>query len=31
MGFKAKVKIEDGIGELINVFTHSKENIINNY
>ena len=31
MGFKAKVRIEDGIGELINVFTHSKENIINNY
>ncbi|MDC0205311.1 NAD-dependent epimerase/dehydratase family protein [Pelagibacteraceae bacterium] len=30
-GFKAKVKIEDGISELINVFTHSKEKIINNY
>ena len=31
MGFKATVKIEDGIEELINVFTYSKENIINNY
>jgi nucleoside-diphosphate-sugar epimerase len=30
-GFKAKVQIEDGISELINVFTHSKEKIINNY
>jgi nucleoside-diphosphate-sugar epimerase len=30
-GFKAKVKIEDGIEELIKVFTHSKEKIINNY
>jgi len=30
-GFKAKVKIEDGIDELIKVFTHSKEKIVNNY
>lgn len=30
-GFKAKVSIEKGIGELIQVFTHSKEKIINNY
>ena len=30
-GFKAKVKIEDGIKELINIFSHSKEKIINNY
>ena len=30
-GFKAKVKIEDGIKELIDVFTYSKEKIINNY
>ena len=30
-GFKAKIKIESGIDELINVFTNSKENIINNY
>jgi len=30
-GFKAKVKIEDGIEELIKVFTHSNEKIINNY
>jgi nucleoside-diphosphate-sugar epimerase len=30
-GFKAKVKIEDGIDELIKVFTYSKEKIINNY
>jgi len=30
-GFKAKVKIEDGIEELINIFSHSKEKIINNY
>ena len=30
-GFKAKVKIDDGISELINIFTHSKEKIINNY
>ena len=30
-GFKAKVRIEDGIKELIDVFTYSKEKIINNY
>jgi len=30
-GFKAKIKIEEGINELIKVFTHSKEKIINNY
>ena len=30
-GFKAKVSIEKGIAELIQVFTHSKEKIINNY
>ena len=30
-GFKAKIKIEDGIRELINVFSHSKERFINNY
>ena len=30
-GFKAKIKIESGINELIKVFTHSRENIINNY
>ena len=30
-GFKAKIKIEKGIKELINVFLHSKEKIINNY
>lgn len=30
-GFKAKIKIEEGINELIKVFTHSKEEIINNY
>ena len=30
-GFKANVKIEDGIEELINIFSHSKEKIINNY
>ena len=30
-GFKAKIKIENGIDELINVFTNTKENIINNY
>jgi len=31
MGFKPKVKIEDGIKELIKIFIHSKEKIINNY
>ncbi len=30
-GFKAKIKIEDGIKELINIFTYSKEKITNNY
>ena len=30
-GFKAKVSIENGISELIQVFSHSKEKIINNY
>ena len=30
-GFKAKIKLEKGINELINVFNNSKENIINNY
>ena len=31
MGFKAKTKIEDGIDELIKVFSYSKEKIVNNY
>ena len=30
-GFKAKTSIEKGIKELINIFTYSKEKIINNY
>ena len=30
-GFKAKIKIENGTGELIKVFNNAKENIINNY
>ena len=30
-GFKAKIKIESGINELISVFTNTKENIVNNY
>ena len=30
-GFKAKISIEEGIEELIQVFTHSREKIINNY
>ena len=30
-GFKAKIKIEDGISELINIFSNSKEKFINNY
>ena len=29
-GFKAKIKIEEGISELIKVFSHSKTKIINN-
>ena len=30
-GFKAKIKIESGIEELIKVFSNSTEKIINNY
>ena len=30
-GFKAKIKLEIGINELINVFKNNKEKIINNY
>ena len=30
-GFKPKIKIEEGIKELIKIFTHNKERIINNY
>jgi len=30
-GFKAKIKIEEGIAELIKVFTNNKTKIINNY
>ena len=30
-GFSAKIKIEEGINELIKVFSHSREKIINNY
>ena len=30
-GFKAKTKIEDGISELISIFSNSKEKFINNY
>tara|TARA_B100000965_G_scaffold391443_1_gene399497 strand:- start:1306 stop:2241 length:936 start_codon:yes stop_codon:yes gene_type:complete len=30
-GFKAKIRIEDGIKELIKIFTNSKEKITNNY
>ena len=30
-GFKAKIKIESGIDELIEVFNNTRENIINNY
>ena len=30
-GFKPKVNIDEGIRELINVFTYNTENIINNY
>ena len=30
-GFKAKTKIETGINELVQIFNHSSEKIINNY
>ena len=30
-GFKAKITIEEGIKELINVFSNNKEKNINNY
>jgi nucleoside-diphosphate-sugar epimerase len=30
-GFKAKVRIEDGITELIKIFSYNKEKITNNY
>jgi nucleoside-diphosphate-sugar epimerase len=30
-GFRTKVKIDEGIGELINIFTFSKKKYINNY
>ena len=30
-GYKAKTSVEAGIRELIKVFSHSKEKIINNY
>ena len=30
-GFKAKMSIDNGINELINIFSYSKEKIINNY
>ena len=30
-GFKAKITIEDGIEELIKIFSNSKEKIVNNY
>ena len=30
-GFKAKIRIEEGIEELINVFSSSEEKIVNNY
>ncbi len=30
-GFKAKVKLEDGISELIQIFTNDKNKVINNY
>ena len=30
-GFKATIKIEEGIKELVDIFSNSKEKIINNY
>ena len=30
-GFKAKIKIEKGIDDLIKIFTYNKEKIVNNY
>ncbi len=30
-GFKAKITLEDGISELIQVFTNDKNKVINNY
>ena len=30
-GFKAKISLEDGISELIQIFTNDKKKIINNY
>ena len=30
-GFRAKINLDDGISELIEIFTHSSEKIINNY
>ena len=30
-GFRAKIRIESGINELISVFNNTRKNIINNY
>ena len=30
-GFKAKISLEDGISELIQIFTNDKNKVINNY
>ena len=30
-GFKAKIKLESGISELIQIFTNDKNKVINNY